>query len=92
MLSIASRRTDRPLSEEGRNRVSDWRVPDVYKKFEWVSSPLSRAQETASILNLEVARLEPAIIEMDWGLWEGHTRTELDEIYGEEISIRAAKG
>ena len=85
-------RTDRPLSEEGRKKVSDWRVPDVYKQFEWVSSPLSRAQETASILNLEVARLEPAIIEMDWGLWEGHTRTELDEIYGEEISIRAAKG
>ena len=85
-------RTDRPLSEEGRAEVSGWRVPDVYKSFEWVSSPLSRAQQTAEILSLTVARLEPAIIEMDWGAWEGHTRTELDEIYGEEVSIRAAKG
>ena len=85
-------RTDRPLSDEGRAEVSGWRVPDEYQSFKWVSSPLSRAQQTAEILSLTIARLEPAIIEMDWGAWEGHTRTELDEIYGEEVSIRAAKG
>ncbi|MGB0630274.1 MAG: histidine phosphatase family protein [Alphaproteobacteria bacterium] len=85
-------RTDRPLSDEGRAEVSGWRVPGAYREFEWVSSPLSRAQQTAEILSLEIARLEPAIIEMDWGAWEGHTRTELDEKYGEEVSIRAAKG
>ena len=52
--------------------------------------PLNRARQTAEILSLEIVRLEPAIIEMDWGAWEGHTRAELDEIYGEEVSIRAA--
>ena len=32
-------RTDRPLSDEGRAKVSEWRVPDTYREFEWVSSP-----------------------------------------------------
>ena len=84
--------TDRPLSDEGRETVSGWTVPDAYQAFEWVSSPLSRATETARILSLDVLRHEPAIIEMNWGAWEGHTRTELDEIYGDEVSKRAAMG
>ena len=85
-------RNDRPLSAEGRAEVSRWCVPDDYRMFKWVSSPLSRARQTAEILSLEISRLEPAIIEMDWGEWEGHTRSELDKIYGEEVSIRAEKG
>ena len=85
-------RTDRPLSDEGRAEVSGWRVPAEYRPFDWVSSPLSRAQQTAEILSLDIDRLEPAIIEMDWGAWEGHTRAELDEIYGGEVSLRAAQG
>ena len=32
-------RTDRPLSDEGRAKVSEWHVPDTYREFEWVSSP-----------------------------------------------------
>lgn len=83
---------DRPLSEEGREKVSAWTVPARYKDFHWVASPLSRAQQTAELLALDINRLEPAIIEMDWGDWEGHTRSELDEIYGEEVSKRAALG
>ena len=83
---------DRSLSEEGRAKVSEWSVPDTYKAFEWVASPLSRARQTAEILTLDIVRLEPAIIEMDWGDWEGHTRAELDEIYGDEVSERAALG
>lgn len=83
---------DRPLSDEGREKVSGWAVPDSYKSFEWVTSPLSRARQTAELLSLDIVRQEPAIIEMDWGDWEGHTRTELDEIYGDEVSKRAALG
>ena len=85
-------RVDRPLSEEGRATVSAWMVPDAYTAFEWVASPLSRASQTAELLMLDIARLEPAIIEMDWGDWEGHTRMELDEIYGDEVSRRADMG
>ena len=85
-------RADRSLSVEGRKKVSTWSVPDVYKGFHWVSSPLRRAQQTAALLALDIKQLEPAIIEMDWGDWDGCTRTELDEIYGDEISKRAALG
>jgi broad specificity phosphatase PhoE len=83
---------DRPLSEEGRMEVSGWRVPADYHGYDWVSSPLTRARETAELLSLPVARVDHAIIEMDWGDWEGHTRTELDEMYGDEVAARAAKG
>ena len=85
-------RADRPLSDEGRARVAGWRVPDAYLGFEWVASPLSRARETAEILGLPVARTEDAIVEMDWGDWEGHTRPELDARYGAEVARRTALG
>ena len=85
-------RADRPLSDEGRAKVSGWKVPAAYKSYDWVASPLSRAQQTAELLALDILRLEPDIVEMDWGDWEGHTRTELDEIYGDEVSKRAALG
>ena len=85
-------RADRPLSDEGRAKVSGWKVPAAYKSYDWVASPLSRAQQTAELLALNILRLEPDIVEMDWGDWEGHTRTELDEIYGDEVSKRAALG
>ncbi len=83
---------DRPLSDEGRAEVSKWRVPVGFHCYDWVSSPLTRARETADLLRLPVTRVEPSIIEMDWGDWEGLNRAELDEIYGDEVSARAAKG
>lgn len=85
-------RADRPLSAAGRARVAGWRVPGEYRDFEWVSSPLKRARQTAEILELPISRLEPAIVEMDWGDWEGRTRPELDEKYGGEIAERTAMG
>lgn len=83
---------DRPLSAEGRAEVGRWKVPVEYHALEWVVSPLSRARQTAELLALDVARHEPAVIEMDWGDWEGRTRDELDEIYGDEVAARAALG
>ncbi len=85
-------RADRPLSAAGRARVAGWRVPGEYRDFKWVSSPLKRARQTAEILELPISRLEPAIVEMDWGDWEGRTRPELDEKYGGEVAERTAMG
>ena len=48
-----------------------WQVPSAYRDYEWVSSPLTRARQTADLLALDIARVEPAIIEMDWGDWAG---------------------
>ncbi len=83
--------TDKPLSDEGRARVGTWRLPDELMAFEWVASPLSRAQETARILGLDPLP-EPALIEMHWGEWEGCTHVELSEKYGAEFKERAGRG
>lgn len=85
-------RADRSLSDDGRAEVGRWKVPVEYHALEWVASPLSRARQTAELLALDIARHEPAVIEMDWGDWEGHTRDELDGIYGDEVAARAALG
>ena len=82
---------DKPLSDEGRARVRTWRLPDDLHAFDWVASPLSRAQETARLLGLDPAP-EPALIEMHWGEWEGCTHTELKEKYGAEFKRRAGRG
>lgn len=84
-------RTDVPLSAAGTARVETWAVPDEFRAFHWVASPLLRASETARLLGLEF-NTETAIVEMDWGAWEGHTRVELDRIYGDEVRRRTAFG
>lgn len=84
-------RADVPLSDNGRRKVSGWRLPAELHGFDWVASPLTRAQQTAALLGLAPAT-EPLLIEMDWGAWEGHTHTELATRYGEEFRARAAKG
>lgn len=84
--------TDVPLSAKGREQVGRWRLPHDLTVDRWVASPLSRAQQTAEILGLAPA-VEPALIEMDWGTWEGKSIHELRDIYGqEEIDRRTAKG
>ena len=82
---------DNPLSESGRARVATWRLPDEFRDWDWVASPLVRAQETARALGIDY-RLEPELREMDWGGWEGRTRDELIATYGEVFHARAAQG
>ena len=82
---------DIPLSPNGIRRVETWRVPEIFMGFKWFASPLCRAQKTASILGLNV-KTEPAIIEMDWGEWEGQTGPELRNKYGENFISRQKDG
>lgn len=64
-------RTDIPLDEEARDVLSAFRLPQTWQDAELYSSPLKRAFETGQI----VAGRDPvtvnALIEMDWGQWEG---------------------
>lgn len=82
---------DRPLSVDGREKVSSWSVPAEYHTLDWQVSPLTRAADTAALLGLE-CRTEPAIIEMDWGDWEGSTLDELRREYGDEVRRRTELG
>lgn len=76
-------RTDVPLSDAGRATVETWRIPDELHGFEWIASPLSRATETLEILlGRPPSRTDHRLVEMDWGVWEGMTISELREEIG----------
>jgi len=64
-------RSDIALSDAGRDVVGKWHLEPAFRGFECVVSPLVRARETARILGLEPVRVEPQLIEMNWGDWEG---------------------
>ncbi|WP_420013459.1 histidine phosphatase family protein [Tateyamaria sp.] len=70
-------RTDIPLDDVARAHLAELRLPHDWQEADLVSSPLSRAVETGQI----VARRQPmavaALMEMDWGDWEGRKGLEL---------------
>ena len=85
-------RSDQPLSAAGRAVVSGWRLPDRFRTYRWVASPLVRARETAALMGHDEATVEPALIESDWGQWEGQTLSELRARYGRDMATLEAKG
>jgi probable phosphoglycerate mutase len=70
-------RADLGLSPRGRAEVLSWRLPPDWKEACWLSSPLRRARETAVLLTAAPVEVEPRLIEMDWGAFEGRTLAEL---------------
>jgi broad specificity phosphatase PhoE len=64
---------DTPLDREA---LPCWRLPRELAGFRFLSSPLSRARETAALLGVE-PRIDPRLTEMSWGEWEGHTLRDL---------------
>jgi 2,3-bisphosphoglycerate-dependent phosphoglycerate mutase len=80
-------RRDIPLSASGRNEIAGWKLPrSLAGPIEWLSSPLSRAAETAQRLGGASPRLVSALTEMDWGAWEGHRLAELRGRFGREFA------
>lgn len=77
--------TDMPLSAEGRQVVGNWRVPEEYRAFRWLASPLSRAKETATILLGQAPPTDDRLKEMSWGRWEGYTVHDLRAELGDEM-------
>ena len=84
-------RADRSLSPAGRAAVSGWTLPAEMAAFDWYVSPLSRARETAALLGLDPV-VERALIEMDWGDWDGARGDELRARYGDEFDRRISRG
>jgi broad specificity phosphatase PhoE len=84
-------RADVPLSPTGEAKVAGWTLPAEFTDYHWVASPLTRAQQTAAALGITPVT-EHAVVEMDWGDWEGHTMAELTEKYGNEVRRRADMG
>lgn len=84
-------RADLALSDAGRDAFSGLQIPAVYARRRWYVSPLQRARETAALLHL-AASIEPALIEMDWGDYEGKTIAELRAELGEAFVANEARG
>lgn len=70
-------RTDIPLDDEARAHLAALQLPGAFADFDLVSSPLHRAVETAQIITGRTPRTDDALIEMNWGIWEGQHGKEL---------------
>lgn len=70
--------TDIPVDLEAMQQQWPNPVPVEWQRRRWFCSPLIRAKQTATYLNLN-ALPEPALIEMSWGKWEGARLDELRE-------------
>lgn len=84
--------TDIPLNEVGREAVKGLRLPSEYLSWQVHASPLKRAVETAKLLGLGSPRLEPRLMEMHYGAWEGTTWGELETRYGDALAVRTRRG
>ena len=74
-------RADPPLSAEGAERATRWRLPPDLRalatagRLGWAVSPLQRAIETARLLGAITPVVEPRLAEQDWGDWTGRARS-----------------
>ncbi len=84
--------TDVPLSEAGCRALTGRALPAPCRGMRAVSSPLRRCRETAARLGLADIALEPRIVEMHWGAWEGRTLAELRAELGETMRENEARG
>ncbi|MEP5700556.1 MAG: histidine phosphatase family protein, partial [Sneathiella sp.] len=81
-----------PLCDEGRAQLRQFSLPAEFSHFNWVSSPLIRARETAELLDGVKIAVEERLIEMDWGAWEGYTIRDLRSGFGAAMAQNEAKG
>jgi probable phosphoglycerate mutase len=89
--------TDEPLDDAGRAHVARWRLPEPWGSRRWVTSPLRRCRETASILAArhchdDAVGIEPRLIEMSHGEWEGERLIDLRARLGPLMTALEARG
>lgn len=64
-------RTDIPLDEAACDHLRALALPPGWEDADVVASPLSRAMDTGQLVTGIRPRAEPALMEMNWGDWEG---------------------
>jgi len=70
-------RTDMPLDDAARDQLRGMALPEPWGAATLWASPLSRASETAQLVAGRTPKLDDALIEMNWGNWEGKLRADL---------------
>ena len=84
-------RIDQPLNESARSQLQKLKLPPGYRDDRCYCSPLKRALETAELLGLDY-HIEPALIEMHWGDWEGEILKPLRKQLGDEMRNNERRG
>nr|WP_277626772.1 histidine phosphatase family protein [Arsenicicoccus piscis] len=80
--------TDIPLTERGEELAQD--IAPMMRLFDFslvLSSPLQRARRTAELAGLTDVEIEPALVEWDYGGYEGLTTSEIRERLGYEWNV-----
>ena len=85
-------RRDVALSPHGQLTLAHVRVPKPWCDGVCYSSPLKRALASAELLSGTTPHVVQALVEMDWGQWEGQTLTALRERYGRDMQRNEARG
>ncbi|MGB3245910.1 MAG: histidine phosphatase family protein [Sulfitobacter sp.] len=78
-------RTDIPLDDDACAQLSGLRMPAPWEKAQLWASPLSRAVRTAQLVTGHTPLTDPALIEMNWGDWEGKVAADLHADAGTDI-------
>ncbi|HVI91132.1 MAG TPA: histidine phosphatase family protein [Dongiaceae bacterium] len=87
-------RSNIALDDAGRAIALQWRAAaQGWADWQILSSPLQRARETAALLFPAAAiRIEPRLVEMDFGAWEGKTLRDLRAQPGGDAARRELAG
>lgn len=83
---------DAPLSQNGRELVLSWRIPDNLLEFRWITSPLKRAIETAKLVSDSLVTCDNRLVEMDWAQWEGRKLVDIRAELGPAMTALEEKG
>lgn len=85
-------RTDEPLLEQTEQQLRKLCLPPELASFAVVTSPLRRAIMTAEALRLSDYQIEPRLIEMSYGAFEGRTLADLRTELGDGLNTNEARG
>lgn len=75
-------RTDVPLDAEAVAELSALRLPAEWADADLFASPLQRARQTATLISGRTPAVVDALIEMNWGQWEGQHGHDLAQDHG----------
>lgn len=87
-------RSNIALDDAGRALARQWRAAaQAWAGWQILSSPLQRARETAALLFPgRPVRIDPRLVEMDFGAWEGKTLRDLRAMPGGDAAQRELLG
>jgi probable phosphoglycerate mutase len=67
-------------------------LPQEWRDVVWYCTPLARTRETADALSIASVVPNPALIEMNWGAWEGKRLRDLRAELGDAMRVNEDRG